>query len=1239
MKRELSTSIAVLFAGVLFAAETYTWNAGDGDWETPGNWILSTGEAASESPGASDDVVLATPQGATNTVTVTSTVSIGSLTLGGGGGDGRMVLSFKNGLSTNEVSGAVLVKAGGYMTHYGPSDNLYHLNLKVGGDMTIEEGGYVDTHGKGFGGNRGITSAGVVGSGGSKGCHGGRGQNKSYCYGNIRNPVYPGMSGVSRGSPYNELGFGRGGGVIYLEVAGNLVVDGEISSDAGGEYDQSQAGGSVLLRCASLTGSGRIAANPTRASAGGGRMAIYQTEAGSLEFSGIIGVSGGSDFSRSYRFYYPWLTGTYVPNTSYYAGSAGAGTIYVENAGDLPGRGTLIIKGCKSNNTIQSYTTDISELVDDSQEPFGAVIVTNGAYVRVSSGCTLKVISNLDTRGGRLITEDATAGVEFVGEGEATYFGSNTLYNFKCTVPGKAIRFGAPDALSKLVIPAGGKLTLTGDEDGLVSLLPSDPAEKWHLNVNADADSDVSFIAISNCNASAGRAILAIDSSNLGGNDYWSFSGRIIPGETNTWTGAESTDWANGANWSLSRPVEPTDAVIVPADVQESPVIPSGDYVCNAIAVESGAFLTLSGGCRVTVTNNFDCTGSLVFSDKEKLVLSSKADFSGSTVVPALGRVYIEGDGEQVVDLGGQDFYKLLVKRGGGSLALKGGFSAHVFRCLATNAVQSIVFDAGCEYAADEIYLNGLVRDEKRLSLLSSSPGSAWYLRLGGDLQCLTGVSVCDCNASGGALVVAGASSDNAGNNSNFDFTTVTANWCGGLTNGFAVAENWAPARLPQAGSKVTVFCEEDEKMLITLDAGNPVEAGILLVSGTDGSEVTLVANSAISTTGDLTVHTNATVHFNAFSDHASAPNRIGGDLRLLSGGTISHSGPASTENAKVHLLVAGDMTVEEGAAIDLTGKGYAVRTGPGWFTGNIDGTTRQGACHGGVGTVYIDHRVPCYGSMFAPFRWGSGSVSHTNTSPATHGYGGGGVKLTVGGTLYIFGGIFADGTREYDTAPTGGSIFIDVGVLAGNGSISAAAGTVESASANRRGGGGRIAIYQRELPELSQFSGTISTCNGLRGGAGTYFFSGSEAEDMGSELYFVKDVSPSYVTQFPMTNDYVDVAGQVSALRMLRRAYADVNMTISNAIVSVTNVSAEELWNLGSTIRVRDLDLKTSNSKIILNGCRIEVLSGEHKNGRGWYDGSYEAATNAGHVVLGEANGVPGEIVWVSPGLTLTIR
>ena len=600
-----------------------------------------------------------------------------------------------------------------------------------------------------------------------------------------------------------------------------------------------------------------------------------------------------------------------------------------------------------------------------------------------------------------------------------------------------------------------------------------------------------------------------------------------------------------------------------------------------------------------------------------------------------LGRVYIAGEGAQTVNLGGCGFHKVIIRRPGGSLALNGGFSAHELWCNATAAAQSIAVGAGTTIAADEMYVNGLVGSEQRLAIGSSVTGAKWYLNATALDQCFTGVMVSDCDASGGATVVAGASSTNVnGSNLNFDFTTATANWTGG-GGYFDDAAKWAPAVAPGAATKTTIYAEEGETFTIT--ARTAVAVGSLAVTGTDNSAPTFLANAAVGVEGDFIARTNATLVLDAFSDYGTAPNTVGGDFYLRSGARLMHSGPASRENAKVHVAVAGDMLVEAGAAVDVTAKGHTPGSGPG-YSGQAGALH---ASHGGRSKAGI-----CYGSMLRPIAYGSGTVTHTGDSVAAAyrngGQGGGSIMLEVAGDLAVDGDIKANGAPEYDHGTPGGSVLIHAGTLSGSGRILAQAGNIATSGQQGYGGGGRIAVYQAGLPSLSRFSGTISTCNGDRGGAGTYFFSGSGAASAGTELRVEKGVSPwssNYDTQFPMTNDYVDATGQTPALKRLAKAFANVNVSISNAVVSVTNISAHELWDMGATIRVRDLDLANADAVLRLNGCTIEVLDYAHKNGKGWYSGSYEAAVAAGKVVLGEVNGVPGKVVWRRRGLAVTLR
>lgn len=189
-----------------------------------------------------------------------------------------------------------------------------------------------------------------------------------------------------------------------------------------------------------------------------------------------------------------------------------------------------------------------------------------------------------------------------------------------------------------------------------------------------------------------------------------------------------------------------------------------------------------------------------------------------------------------------------------------------------------------------------------------------------------------------------------------------------------------------------------------------------------------------------------------------------------------------------VHLLVAGDFIVSQGAGIGLSGRGYGFREGPGVGVNNNcagggaghggGGGSGSGGCGGSAagGTIY--------GSLYEPTDFGSGGTDDDNHNPR----GGGAIRLDVGGLLDVSGNVIASATDGNAGRGAGGSILFSCGALSGNGIIEANGGTVQrafNAGDGGGGGGGRIAIYY----DSSSFSGTIRAVSGdghQPGGAGS---------------------------------------------------------------------------------------------------------------------------------------------------------
>jgi hypothetical protein len=200
--------------------------------------------------------------------------------------------------------------------------------------------------------------------------------------------------------------------------------------------------------------------------------------------------------------------------------------------------------------------------------------------------------------------------------------------------------------------------------------------------------------------------------------------------------------------------------------------------------------------------------------------------------------------------------------------------------------------------------------------------------------------------------------------------------------------------------------------------------------------------------------------------------------LLVTSNGVVTHSpAPAGEAANSLNLTIGQDATVETGSRIDVSASGYGAQSGPGqgsyaYYGGSGGGYGGEGGGSGGTN----------YGSITAPVDFGSGGGNGGDYDSG--GVGGGIVRLSVGGTLTVWGQILANGqsSRSRSAGGSGGSVYLTAGMLAGSGVIRATGGD----GANG-GAGGRIALYYT----TSTFTGTATAfggAGGARGGAGTIY-------------------------------------------------------------------------------------------------------------------------------------------------------
>ncbi len=220
--------------------------------------------------------------------------------------------------------------------------------------------------------------------------------------------------------------------------------------------------------------------------------------------------------------------------------------------------------------------------------------------------------------------------------------------------------------------------------------------------------------------------------------------------------------------------------------------------------------------------------------------------------------------------------------------------------------------------------------------------------------------------------------------------------------------------------------------------------------------------------------------------------------------GMITH--PAQGTNG-LWINVAGDVEITQGSSISANARGYPAQTGPG------AGYSGRGGSHGGVGGYA---GAPVHDSLTDPYDFGSGG----GNTGSTGGTGGGRIRLSIGGTLTVNGGLTADGAVTCSGGGAGGSIRVDAGAIAGGGRVSAVGSSCTSAiGTHGGGGGGRIALYY----DTWSFTGAVSAAGGpgtwslnpYNGGAGTVYRKptaavGSLAFDNGSVDAWTTHPAPS---------------------------------------------------------------------------------------------------------------------------------
>ena len=432
------------------------------------------------------------------------------------------------------------------------------------------------------------------------------------------------------------------------------------------------------------------------------------------------------------------------------------------------------------------------------------------------------------------------------------------------------------------------------------------------------------------------------------------------------------------------------------------------------------------------------------------------------------------------------------------------------------------------------------------IALGSTVAGQAWNMSVNG-VKDVNGVTVSDCSA---ALL------------------TIPAVWTGAVSSDFNTPGNWSTGAVPGAEDDVIIGAG-------TVKASAAISVGSLWLK--DGAIATLDNGVSVAKT-----------------------------VYVSSGATLTHSANASTESNRLILDMGANFAVEAGAAIDVTGKGYAATYGPGGCV--------RGGNHAGRGEAHdnaLDGKT--YGSALWPVKLGSGG---------NYTAGGGAVQLTVAGVARVDGVIAANGANsENYYSGAGGSIAIRAAAVLGLGAIRANGGDVGT---DYTGSGGRIAIVLTGAGEtIDRFTGRLEAYSGKmskesvpypRGSAGTIYVETS-ADGAGRGVVVV-DNSPQGAARH--TTD--------PKLGVPRTDYPVMN----DASVE-RNESKHATWILRNTVglnitadaKIGALVVEGTKPKVYLNGHTLKINTDRPAD---WpKDGTLPSFVVPG----ADAEGNPGRIVW----------
>lgn len=363
------------------------------------------------------------------------------------------------------------------------------------------------------------------------------------------------------------------------------------------------------------------------------------------------------------------------------------------------------------------------------------------------------------------------------------------------------------------------------------------------------------------------------------------------------------------------------------------------------------------------------------------------------------------------------------------------------------------------------------------------------------------------------------------------------------------------------------------------------------------GINSTLTASALIVSSGSTTLDVN--------KDVVTPPTFTTATINGNS--TLSHSTSTfpTTHNFSL-IMSATDLTVNNGGAIDVTGKGFlggtttagfsCVGCGGGGGSGYSGGIYYGGGgSYGGKGSdfnpyisaVIVTASGSPYGSTTEPTQFGSGGGGGSGSYQG--GNGGGAMKLMVSGTLTNNGWIMANGgngvynASQFAGGGSGGSVWIQTDILAGSGAVTANGGNGGRHNGTYfagGGGGGRIAsLFTTDNSTItySALGKGVTVIRNTYGGAGTIYKKAS-ASALG-DLTLNNGGYQNASTTISSTSNIVFASTTITGGAIL---HIPNNVTVNaGSSLTMSNFGGLVLAGTGTVFSVDALNIQTGSSTI----------------------------------------------------------